>query len=69
MEIATDLVPADFAVLEAHPDGVTLRCFTRDLDWMARSLARLPIPFTVVSPPELVPAVQALAARLAASVV
>ena len=68
MDAAGDLVPADFAVLEEHPDGVTLRCFTRDLDWMARMLARLPVAFTVVSPPELRPAIQALAARLAGSV-
>ena len=67
MEVAVALVPADVAVLEEHPDGVTLRCFARDLDWMARMLARLPVPFAVVSPPELRPAVQALAARLLAS--
>ena len=67
LEEASRVVPADAAVLEAHPDGVTLRCYTGDLDWMARFLARLPVAFSVVAPPELRIAVRALATRLAAS--
>lgn len=50
--------------LEAWADGVLLRIGADDLDWIARFVAGLNLPFRVLGPPELQAALRALADRL-----
>ena len=61
-------VPPAVAVLEARGDRVLLRSQVDDLDWFARELAGLKWQFEVVSPPELVDAVERRARALMAMV-
>ncbi|MDR3427085.1 YafY family protein [Silvimonas sp.] len=58
---------AELGVLEATTDGVRLRSQVTTLDWMARQLAQLPFPFAVISPPELLAELHALAHKLGAA--
>ena len=51
-----ELFPA-IGVLEPHRDAVLLRSQADDLNWFARELARLPWPFEVIKPAELIHAV------------
>lgn len=67
IEQARQLVPAAAATLEDTPDGVELRLSVEDLDWMARFLVHLGIPFVVREPPALRAALQRLAAEIAAA--
>jgi predicted DNA-binding transcriptional regulator YafY len=64
LEEAKYEVPPALAVLEETEGGVLLCCYTRNLDWLARVLARLNCPFVVRQPPELRAALKRLAARL-----
>jgi predicted DNA-binding transcriptional regulator YafY len=49
-------VPRSLGIVTATPDGVLLRLGADDLNWAARYLSGLGCSFTVVSPPELRPA-------------
>ncbi len=53
-------------ILEAGDDGVILYSQAGDLRWYARELARLPFPFEIRHPPELVTALQECAMHLLA---
>jgi predicted DNA-binding transcriptional regulator YafY len=46
-------VPPATATLDETPDGVLFRCVVQDLDWIARLLVSLDVPFVVHHPPEL----------------
>lgn len=65
LDTARRRVPAALAEITETADGVLLRSLVRDLDEMARLLAGLGWPFTIVRPAELRAAVGAHAARLA----
>ncbi len=63
--VATDAVhPLGGLVRATGPDSCELEVGTDDLDWLARHLAGLGLPFTVLGPPELADAVAALGRRL-----
>lgn len=64
---ATQCVPAGIATLEAHVDGVLLRCQTEDLAWFARVLVWIGMPFRIVEPPELRGQLLQLSSDIAAS--
>lgn len=53
LEDAQTRVPPDAARLEQVADGVMLRCYVGDLDWMARFLVGLACPLKVLKPTEL----------------
>jgi predicted DNA-binding transcriptional regulator YafY len=59
-------IPAVVGHLEETPDGVLLRCYTQQLEWVAHFLAGLGCPVVVREPPELHVALRELAARIAA---
>jgi predicted DNA-binding transcriptional regulator YafY len=63
---ARERVPAAVALLEAVPDGVILRCYAQNLDWVAQFLAGLGFRLVVQQPPELRDALRKLAAEIAA---
>ncbi len=60
-------ISVTLGLLEEVEEGVVLRCYTNNLNWMARSLAYLTMPFRIISPPELRDAVRQLAATLASA--
>lgn len=66
LEEAKDEIPPTLALLEETAGGVLLRCYTKNLDWLAHVLARLSCPFIVRQPPELRDALKQLAEHLAA---
>src|SRR5690606_17969087 len=57
--------PARWGYLEPSGDGVIQRTRVDDIEWYAGLLAGLPFDFDVRSPPELLEAMGALAARVA----
>jgi len=61
---AREEIPPMIAALEEADGGVTLRCSTSDLNWMARVLARLACRFVVRRPPELREALRRRAAEI-----
>lgn len=65
LEVVQSRVPRDMALLEAVEDGVMLRCYAGDLDWMARFLVGLRCPLKVLHPPELRDELRRLAAFVA----
>jgi predicted DNA-binding transcriptional regulator YafY len=64
LEEAKYEVPPALAILEETEGGVLLCCYTKNLDWLARVLARLSCPFVVRQPPELRAALKRLADHL-----
>ncbi len=64
LEEAKYEVPPTLAVLEETEGGVLMCCYTKNLDWLARVLARLNCPFVVRQPPELRVALKRLANHL-----
>ena len=64
---ATRRISAVVGTLTARPDGVLFRVGADELDWIARYVAGLNLPFTVLGPPELRDAFGALADRLKAA--
>ena len=56
-----------FGFLEPCADGVILRTQTDNVEWYAGLLAGLPFDFEIRTPPELVDAMQGIAARIARS--
>jgi len=61
-------IPPTLGTLEQTPASVLLRIGGDDLDWIARYLAGLDLPFTVLRPAELSTALKGLAERLLARV-
>jgi predicted DNA-binding transcriptional regulator YafY len=59
-------IPPTLGTLEQQPAGVLLRIGADDLGWLARYLAGLEIPFSVLHPAELRTAIRGLAERLLA---
>lgn len=66
LEEARQAVSPSLAALDAVPEGVVLRCYMTDLDWMARILAGLWCTVEVREPPELRDALVRFAERVAA---
>jgi predicted DNA-binding transcriptional regulator YafY len=54
----------EIGMLEATANGVRLRCFASDLDWIARTLLARPYDFTVIQPPELRDALREIASAI-----
>ena len=67
LEEATRRLPATLAELAEADGGTLLRMRVSSLDWMARILAGLDCPFTILKPEELRASVRGLADRLVAS--
>lgn len=67
-EASAQLPPTVGVLTASGPDRCVFESGGNDLDVMAWHLARLPWPLVVLDPPELVGAMRALAARLAAVV-
>jgi len=65
IDAARQRVPASMALLEPEQDGVVLRCYVENLDWVARFLVGLDLPFVVRRPPELRDALRRLAGEIA----
>ncbi len=65
LEEALRRVPPALATLEQAPDGVVLRCYVGNLDWIAHFLAGLGFPLVVRQPSELREALQRLAEEIA----
>ncbi|HLJ81466.1 MAG TPA: WYL domain-containing protein, partial [Ktedonobacterales bacterium] len=57
-------IPATVATLHPRADGVLLRGFANDLDWLAYTLAGLRCPLVIVRPDELRDHLRALAERI-----
>jgi predicted DNA-binding transcriptional regulator YafY len=68
MREARRRVSPTLGTLEQKASGVLLRIGADDLDWIARYLAGLDVPFTVVRPAELSTALKGLVERLLARV-
>jgi len=64
LEEAQHMVPPALATLEQAPNGVVLRCYTNNLDWIAHLLAGLDCPLVIRQPAELREALQRLAERI-----
>ena len=64
LEEAQHMVPPALATLEQAQDGVVLRCYTNNLDWIAHLLAGLDCPLVIRQPAELREALQRLAGRI-----
>jgi predicted DNA-binding transcriptional regulator YafY len=65
---ACRMAPPDFATLEEMPVGVALRAYDNSLEHAARFLIALGCPFQVVGPPELLQALERVAAAISAIV-
>jgi len=68
LEEATKRLPATLAELAEAEGGTLLRMRVGSLDWMARILAGLDCPFTVLEPDELRTSLRGLADRLVSSI-
>jgi len=64
MDRVRGAVPPEFAMLEETAAGVLLRAYDNDLDHTARFLAGLGCSFQVQRPPELLDALERLAAQI-----
>jgi predicted DNA-binding transcriptional regulator YafY len=64
LEEARCRVPPSVATLEQTADGVMLRCYTENLDWIARNLVYMDCRFRVIEPPELRETLQRLASKV-----
>jgi predicted DNA-binding transcriptional regulator YafY len=64
---AEHLLPAGMATLEETREGVEARISVEDLEWMARFLVNLGIPFVVREPAALRETLRRLAAEIAAA--
>jgi predicted DNA-binding transcriptional regulator YafY len=68
LEQACRWITPDVAVLETEDSGVRLHCYTHDLKWLARLLARLECRLIVQQPPELVEMLRQHALSILASI-
>ena len=66
LEEAQQVVPPALATLEQAPNGVVLRCYVNNLDWIAHFLAGLQCSMVVRQPPELRGALRQLAENIIA---
>src|SRR5437660_58610 len=64
LEEAQHMVPPALATLEQAPNGIGLRRYTNDLDWIAHLAAGLDCPLVIRQPAELREALQRLAERI-----
>ncbi|MCA0455768.1 MAG: YafY family transcriptional regulator [Chloroflexi bacterium] len=62
------VIPSGIMELEAHGSDTLARCYTDDPHWLARYLARLEMPFTVLENDTLRAALQSLADGILASI-
>jgi predicted DNA-binding transcriptional regulator YafY len=67
LELARQWVAPGVGTLEAVADGVGLRGYVQDVDWMARYLSGLHCSFAVFNPPELKEALKRHASALVAA--
>jgi predicted DNA-binding transcriptional regulator YafY len=67
LEHALQLLPAGMATLESTAGGVEARVSVEDLEWMARFLINLGVPFVVHEPAALRQILRQLAATIAAA--
>jgi predicted DNA-binding transcriptional regulator YafY len=67
LEQAQGLIPAAMATLEETPEGVEVEAHVEDLDWFARFLVNLRVPFIVREPAALREALQRLATEIVAA--
>ena len=63
---AREMVSPSVAILEQETDGVALRTYVADLQWIAYVLAGLRCPFIVRNPPELRAELRTLAENIVA---
>lgn len=61
---AAEEIPPTVGALEEVEDGTMLRLGANSLDWIARYLAGLDLPYEIVQPPELRTTLRALGRRL-----
>ncbi len=66
VERARRLIAPTLALLEETDEGVVMRLYVSDLDWMARYLVGLGCRFRVLKPPELLSALAVLADNIRA---
>ncbi|HEY7416564.1 MAG TPA: WYL domain-containing protein, partial [Ktedonobacteraceae bacterium] len=66
LESARMQIPPEVAVLEQESDGVRMRCYAANLDWIAYKIVGLYCEMTIHQPPELKDALCRLAERVAA---
>ncbi len=66
LEEAQQVVPPALATLEQAPNGVVLRCYVNNLDWIAHFLAGLQCSMVIHQPPELREALRQLAENIIA---
>lgn len=66
LAILRSRLPSTFATFHPQAEGILLRGFADDLDWVASTLAGLRCPLAIVCPSELRDHVRALADRLRA---
>ncbi len=64
MAEARKVFPADMALLEANNDGVMMRCYSNQLDWLVQYILRISCPFVIVQPTELNQLVRVAAQRI-----
>lgn len=67
IEQARQALPAEMATLEDTPEGVEVRVSVEDLEWMARFLINLRLPFVVREPEALRQTLRRLAEEIAAA--
>lgn len=63
MEEAQRIVPPGLALLDATDDGVMMRCYVEELEWIAHVLIKLDCPFIIYRPAELRSTLQRMARR------
>ncbi len=64
LEQAKEVIPPEMAIVEEGEQGILVRIYSDNLDNLARFIAGIPYPFTVLGPPALIIALQQLAERL-----
>ncbi|MCI0710506.1 MAG: YafY family transcriptional regulator [Chloroflexi bacterium] len=67
LETVSLIVPPSMAILEEHSGETLMRCYADDAYWLARYLARLELPFTVMETDELRLAIRNIAEQMLAS--
>jgi len=63
-----ECVSSDIAILEGAGEDTRMCCYSDDPEWLARLLAGIPIPFTVLATAELRDALRTLADEILAAV-
>ncbi len=64
MAEARKIFPQDMALLEQDGADVVMRCYTNQLEWIARWMLRIPCPFVIESPAEMRQLVRELAEKV-----